>query len=175
MMQVHGKAVELRMSSLAFARVVRSGQGDCMMARMKTALVLFVLLAGLGWVFRDSPAVREWVQPVMSSGAARWVGEQAATVGGTVNTARGAQGASGARSAGGLRKCVGSAGIIYTNGECPPGTRRQDVDGAVTVLPAQRADPSTAAASAAPRSPLEEMAGPPIKGTLKDKYIENIR
>lgn len=140
--------------------------------RMALALALLVLL---GWMFRDLPVVRELTRPVMSSGPARWLGEQASTVADRVNPAGGPQAASGAHPVGRLRKCVGNAEITYTDGECPAGTQRHEVGGALTVLPAQRAEPSAAAASAAPRSPLAELAGPPDQGTLKEKYLESIR
>jgi hypothetical protein len=66
-----------------------------------------------------------------------------------------------AAAAGGARRCRTSAGIVYTNGACPPGSREEAIArGSVTVLPAP---PVTARPAAAPASGsgslLRELAG----------------
>ena len=134
------------------------------------------MAAAAAWVFRDVPAVSDATRQLQSSSIGRWVGQQAASL----TSGHGGQG----RAAGtaGLHKCAGESGVTYTNGSCPPGTRRLDVDGGtLTVLPAVRVAPGATAAapgdaaSGGARGPLADLAGQPLKGTLKDKALENIQ
>jgi len=143
-----------------------------MAGRLFTGMVALAVAAGTAWWFRDTAVVRDLAQQVRSSDAARWAGEQATKI------AAPQRGAPDAASAGGrLSKCAGEAGITYTNGSCPPGTRRLEVDGAVTVLPPVRAAaPAAPAPASGPvRGPLADMVGQPLQGTLKEKHLESIQ
>ena len=147
-----------------------------MAGKLFTGVVALAVASAAAWWFRDTPVVRDLTQQVRSSSAARWAAEQAAKVVAPLD------GAAGTTSAGSpLHKCAGETGVTYTNGRCPPGTRRLDVDGAVTVLPPVRApapdvpSPAPAAASGTVRGPLADLVGQPLQGTLKEKQLEGIQ
>lgn len=145
-----------------------------MAGKLITGVVLVAAVAGAGWLWRDHPSVREATTKLQASSAGRWLAGQAKTL--TSNDGvRGTPGAA-PQAATTLRKCSGEAGITYTNGTCPPGTRPLPVDGAVTVMPAVRAPaPQEAAASGPVQGPLAEMAGPPLQGSLKDKHMDSMK
>jgi hypothetical protein len=137
-----------------------------------TGVVLVAAAAGAAWLWRDHPAVRDATAKVQASSAGRWVARQAEAL---TSDQRG-PGTAGAvpAAASSLRKCSGEAGITYTDGACPPGSRPLPVDGAVTVVPAVRAPaPQEAPASGPVQGPLADMAGPPLKGKLIDKHLDS--
>ncbi len=101
-------------------------------------MLLWILLLGAGlaallWWQRGQPALRDWLPPA------------------AVATPKAA--------AAPLRKCRRGAELLYTNGECPRGSREEPVDGgSLSVLPAApAAAPPPAAASA--QTPLRRLAG----------------
>jgi hypothetical protein len=73
--------------------------------------------------------------------------------------------------AAGARKCRGAAGLVYTDGACPPGTREETLQGALSVLPAVRpAAPADTAASA--QTPLRRLAGPDDSAAQRERVLE---
>jgi len=139
-----------------------------------------VLVAGAAaaWVYRDTSMVRGATRPVQDSAIGRWTAEQARSLTGEGRSPRAGDSTApaGTTSDGSLHKCTGDAGTTYTNAACPPGTRRAAVGGAVTVLPAVRAPaPAAAPASGPVKGPLSEMAGPPLKGSVRDQHIDAMR
>ena len=140
-----------------------------------TGAVLVAAAAGAAWLWRDDPAVRDATAKVQASSAGRWVAAQAAALTSRQSGQAAATAPSGTPADGRLHKCAGESGVTYTNGACPPGTRRLAVDGAVTVLPAVRPPKAESPASGPVRGPLAEIAGPPLKGSLKDRHIEEMR
>ena len=146
-----------------------------MAGKLLTGVVALGALALAGWLWRDHPAVRDATQQLRASSAGRWVARQAASLTSDQSGQPKAVAAPGTPNAGSLNKCTGEAGVTYTNGACPPGTRRLAVDGAVTVLPAVRPPKAEAPASGPVQGPLAEMAAPPLKGSLKDKHMDEMR
>ena len=139
-----------------------------------TGVVLLGAVAGAAWLWRDHPAVRDATAKVQASSAARWVAGKTEQL--TSDQHSQGKPAAGTAATTTLRKCSGEAGITYTNGACPPGSRPLPVDGAVTVMPAVRAPaPQEAPASGPVQGPLAEMAGPPLQGSLKDKHLDSIK
>jgi hypothetical protein len=104
---------------------------------MSLRTLLWILLLGAGlaallWWQRGQPALREWLP--------------AAAV------------ATPKANAAPLRKCRRGAELLYTNGECPRGSREEAVDGgSLSVLPAAPVPTPPAAASA--QTPLRRLAG----------------
>jgi hypothetical protein len=146
-----------------------------MAGKLLTGAVALGALALAGWLWRDHPAVGDATQHLRASSAGRWVAGQAAAITSDQSGQPKAVAAPGTPSAGSLNKCTGETGVTYTNGACQPGTRRLAVDGAVTVLPAVRPPKAEAPASGPVQGPLAEMAGPPLKGSLKDKHMDELR
>jgi hypothetical protein len=146
-----------------------------MAGKLLTGAVALGALALAGWLWRDHPAVGDATQQLRASSAGRWVAGQAASLTSGLSGQPKAVSAPGAPNAGSLNKCTGEAGVTYTNGPCPPGTRRLAVDGAVTVLPAVRPPKPESPTSGTVQGPLAEMAGPPLKGSLKDKHMDEMR
>lgn len=146
-----------------------------MAGKLLTGVVALGALALAGWLWHDHPAVRDATQPLRASSAGRWVAGQAAALTSDQSGQPKAVAAPGTSTGGSLNKCTGETGVTYTNGACPPGTRRLAVDGAVTVLPAVRLPKAEAPASGPVQGPLAELAGPPLKGSLKDKHMDEMR
>jgi hypothetical protein len=146
-----------------------------MAGKVLTGAVALGALALAGWLWRDHPAVRDATQQLRASSAGRWVAGQASSLTSDQSGQPKAGAAPGTPTGGSLNKCSGEAGVTYTNGACPPGTRRMAVDGAVTVLPAVRPPKPESAASGPVQGPLAEIAGPPLKGSLKDKHMDEMR
>ncbi len=75
-----------------------------------------------------------------------------------------------------VRKCVQGNQVLYTDGDCPSGSRPQAVaDNRVTVLPA--APKPAAAGPSAPASGLPNvrgLLGTPQDGNLKDKMMDRV-
>ena len=139
-----------------------------------SGVVLLVVAAGAAWLWRDTPVVRDATARLQSSSAGRWVAAQAASL--TYEKSGRGKPAAAPSATAALHKCSGEAGITYTNGACPPGSRRLPVDGAVTVMPAVRAPaPQEAPASGPVQGPLADMAGPPLKGNMIDKHLDSIK
>lgn len=65
---------------------------------------------------------------------------------------------------GAVRKCVGAAGVQYTNEACPAGSREQPLDGgSLSVLPAAPVQASAAVQGAGSAvSPLRRLSGPAV-------------
>jgi hypothetical protein len=148
-----------------------------MAGKLLTGAVVLGALALAAWVWRDTPAVRDATRQLQASSVGRWVGEQAKAITPEQSGQRKPGGTPEATAGAGLHKCAGDAGVTYTNGACPPGTRRLQVGGAVTVLPAVRPAPAKVdlPASGPVQGPLAELAGPPLKGSLKDKHMDEMR
>ena len=140
-----------------------------------SGVVLLGVAAGAACLWRDTPAVRDATARLQASSAGRWVASQAASLT-PEKSGQGKPAAAPPATATTLHKCSGEAGITYTNGACPPGSRRLPVDGAVTVMPAVRPPvPQEAPASGPVQGPLADMAGPPLKGNMIDKHLDNIK
>jgi len=74
----------------------------------------------------------------------------------------------------GVRKCIVKGEVLYTNGDCPAGSREQAVSGGtVNVLAAPNA--STSAASGPQRPPhVRDLLLKPDAVNIKDKRMEEI-
>ena len=138
-----------------------------------TGAVLLGVVAAAAWLGRDTPAVRDASARLQASSAGRWVARQAAVL---TSDGSGNPTTTKPQAAATLHKCSGEAGISYTNGPCPPGSRQLPVDGVVTVVPAVRAPaPAEAPASGPVQGPLADMAGPPLKGNMIDKHLDGMK
>ncbi len=78
-----------------------------------------------------------------------------------------------ANVAGGARKCLVKGGVLYTNGECPTGSREQPVSGGtLSVMPA---GPSAASVPSPHRPPhVRELLVKPDEVSLKDRRMEEV-
>ncbi len=122
--------------------------------------VLLLVLLGLAWVTRDAA----WWLPLRQalSGAQQQLQSQAAAV-------------TGPPAASSARKCLpaGGGAVVYTDGDCPPGSRVLAASGGtVNVLPplGQGAQPAASAASATPL--LRQLADPAGSADLQEKRLE---
>jgi len=123
------------------------------------SLSWILLLAALGlgaWWAHDHPAVRDRLPPVLRQVLAAPPLPAAAP-------------AAGSKA---LRKCTGGGVPVYTDGDCPAGTRAEVVQGGtLSVLPAVRpAAPAEPAASA--QSPLRKLAGPDDSAAQRERVLE---
>ena len=120
-------------------------------------LLLAAALAAAAWWARDHPRLRAWL-PQALSGLPQAV----------------SPGPAPPAAAAGVRKCRGAQGLVYTDGACPPGTREEALDGALSVLPAVRpptvAPPPDAAGSA--QTPLRRLAGPDDSAAHRERVLE---
>ena len=101
------------------------------------AAITVVALAGAGWIFRDSPAVRESADSAAGFGRSILPDNSY-----TVVTAQNEKAAGKIDKSGGtnpLRKCVSDSRTVYTDEKCPAGMREAPIsEGNVTVVPAPR-------------------------------------
>ncbi len=84
--------------------------------------------------------------------------------------------ASAARLASSLHKCIRGSQVVYTDGNCPPGTKEQDITrGTVTVVPGQAPVKATATTETEPRRKnIRDVLVPPEETSLKDKRMEQV-
>ena len=78
-----------------------------------------------------------------------------------------------ANATGGARKCLVKGEVLYTNGECPPGSHQQPVSGGtLSVMPA---GPSAASGPSPHRPPhVRELLVKPDEVNLKDRRMEEV-
>jgi hypothetical protein len=126
-----------------------------MSVRTGLAVTLLALLVAAAWTQRDRLPWRSVVRPLQ-----RALTDQ--------STERPTAGAAG--SVGGVRRCALDSGIVYTDGDCPRGSRQQStVAESLTVVPAapvpQAPDPTASAAT------LRDLALKPGEPTLREKHM----
>lgn len=69
-----------------------------------------------------------------------------------------------------LRKCRGAGSVVYTDADCPAGTRAERVEGgSLTVLPAP---PSARPAAASAVPPLRRLAGPDESAAQRERVLD---
>lgn len=123
---------------------------------------LLLLALGLGaWWAREMPDVQRWL-PMLQPGLL--TGSLSPATPGSVSISDKA-----------LRKCRGGGRVLYTDGECPQGTRAEQLaDDRLSVLPALRPGAAEPAASAPPgaQTPLRRLAGPDESAAQRERMIE---
>lgn len=123
------------------------------------SLSWILLLAALGlgaWWAHDHPAVLERLPPALRQALA--VPPLPAIAPAAATKA--------------LRKCTGAGAPIYTDGDCPAGTRAEGVTGGtVSVLPAVR-PAATAEPAASAQSPLRKLAGPDDSAAQRERVLD---
>ena len=151
-----------------------------MPSKAVSSIMLLALLAGAAWWWRDALPLRQ-AQADLGALYRRLAGGVATpTAGSATGPAAGASSSPGALSAGagkapaGTRKCVDGPHVLYTNGDCPPGSREQRLDGGtLSVLPAAPvAERAGAAEPAASASTVRDLALKPGEPTLKEKAMD---
>lgn len=130
-------------------------------------LLLASLLAVLAWLYR--------VPLGLATGPAVADLPGAAAVGRLLDAAPApSRPAPQASNGGGVRKCLVKGEVLYTNGDCPTGSREQAVSGGtVNVLAAPSASPRAASEPARPPH-VRDLLVKPDEVNLKDKRMEAI-
>ena len=75
-----------------------------------------------------------------------------------------------------VRKCIQDGRAVYTDGDCPAGSRPQTIQtDRVTVLPAAPQPAAAAASAVGKRLPnVRDLLGTPADGSLKDKQMDRV-
>jgi hypothetical protein len=122
-----------------------------MSLRTGVAVTVLALLAAAAWNQRDGVPWRGVIAPLQRALTDQPVEHPSAAVGG-------------------VRRCALDTGIVYTDGDCPKGSRQQPLaSGSLTVVPAQAAPrPADPAASAAT---VRDLALKPGEPTLREKHM----
>jgi len=126
-------------------------------------IVILAALAGAGWFYRDTPEVRRWIPPALYTLTQAPPSKSGA-----------APGPAAAAAAAGVHKCRQGGKLVYTNGDCPPGSVEQPVSGgSVTVVPAQQAAESEKKADAAAAPPdVRDLLGKAPERNLQKERLE---
>ena len=132
-----------------------------------------LMVLSVGWKYKDALLMQEWLAPnrAQARPAIKFDndGPGNATVSNTLQqpTAR--------KGLGGVRKCRRGETVIYTDGDCPAGSREFAVTGgAVTVVPGQ--SPLNAPALPSGRLPHAREVLQPDEGNarLRDQAMERV-
>lgn len=146
------------------------------MSIQKIVLVIGLsIVAAAGWRFGQSATFQRWIAPEAPPLPAFQFDNGSARVPDTEPDPEAAP-ASAARAATGLRKCIRGSQVVYTDGNCPPGSKEQDLTrGTVTVVPGQAPVKTTAATETEPRRKnIRDVLVPPEETPLKDKRMEQV-
>ena len=139
------------------------------------ALILAVLLS-MAWHYRQAEFIQQWVHH----------GDQAKPVDISFDNAPPPSAGPPPQSAerqptavkvvGGMRKCKKGAQVIYTDGDCPVGSKELDIHGgSVTVVPGQSPVSKLAdSAQSASRPNVRDLLVDPKGANLQEKRIEQI-
>jgi hypothetical protein len=147
------------------------------MSIQKIVLVVGLsVVAAAGWRFGQSPTFQRWIAADAPSPPPAFQFDNGSARMPDTEPDPEAAPASAARLASGLHKCIRGSQVVYTDGNCPPGTKEQDMTrGTVTVVPGQAPVKTTATTDTEPRRKnIRDVLAPPEANSLKDKRMEQV-
>lgn len=133
------------------------------------------LLAALGWRTLHTEAAQQWLHPQTSKPIViNFDNQEAPSAGPPLRPGESAITPM-PKAASGLRKCKKGGQVIYTDGECPAGSKEQAVGGTVTVVPGQAAtQPANASNGDKPRANVRDILLDPRDADLREKRMDQI-
>lgn len=135
---------------------------------------IIALLAAIAWRYKDAEAVQQWLHPQSatpveikfdndappSAGPAPQAGES------TITPMR--------KAAAGPHKCKKGNQVIYTDGDCPVGSKEQSIGGTVTVVPGQHVAAPVGSGNGASRANIRDILLDPKDANLSDKRMDRV-
>ena len=130
-----------------------------------------LMVLSVGWKYKDTAMVQDWISPHRAQARPTIAFDNDAPASGSSASPQPAP----SKGLAGVRKCRQGETVIYTDGDCPTGSREFAVTGgAVTVVPG----PSTLTMPAPPNGPLpharEVLLPDDGKARLRDQAMERV-
>lgn len=133
------------------------------------------LLAAVGWRYMHTEAAQQWLHPQVTKPVVINFDNQSAPSAGPPPQAGESMTTPMPKAASGLRKCRKGSQVIYTDGECPAGSKEQTVGGTVTVVPGQApTQPAPNPSGTTPRGNVRDILLDPRDADLRDKRMDQI-
>ncbi len=135
---------------------------------------VIALVAAIGWRYKDADAVQQWIHPQSSKPVGirfdngQPPGAGPAPLGGEARITPMPKAATGPH------KCKKGNQVIYTDGDCPAGSKEQTIGGTVTVVPGQRVSTPLGATTGASRANVRDILLDPKDADLQGKRMDRI-
>lgn len=135
---------------------------------------VIALVAAVGWRYKDADAVQQWIHPQSSKSIEIRFDNDQPPGAGPAPLAGEARITPMPKAATGPHKCKKGNQVIYTDGDCPAGSKEQTIGGTVTVVPGQRVSTPLGATTGASRANVRDILLDPKDADLQGKRMDRI-
>ena len=135
---------------------------------------VIALVAAVGWRYKDADAVQQWIHPQSSKPVEIRFDNDQPPGAGPAPLAGEAPITPMPKAATGPHKCKKGNQVIYTDGDCPAGSKEQTIGGTVTVVPGQRVTAPISTATGASRANVRDILLDPKDADLQGKRMDRI-
>lgn len=135
---------------------------------------VIALVAAVGWRYKDADAVQQWIHPQSSKPVEIRFDNDHPPGAGPAPLAGEAPITPMPKAATGPHKCKKGNQVIYTDGDCPAGSKEQTIGGTVTVVPGQRVSTPLGATTGASRANVRDILLDPKDADLQGKRMDRI-
>lgn len=135
---------------------------------------VIALVAAIGWRYKDADAVQQWVHPQASKPVEIRFDNDEPPGAGPAPQAGESRITPMPKAATGPHKCKKGNQVIYTDGDCPAGSKEQTIGGTVTVVPGQHVSTPLGATAGASRANVRDILLDPKDADLQGKRMDRI-
>jgi hypothetical protein len=135
---------------------------------------VIALVSAIGWRYKDADAVQQWIHPQSSKPVEIRFDNDQPPGAGPAPLAGEARITPMPKAATGPHKCKKGNQDIYTDGDCPAGSKEQTIGGTVTVVPGQRVSTPLGATTGASRANVRDILLDPKDADLQGKRMDRI-
>lgn len=137
--------------------------------------LVIAVLAAIGWRIMHTETAQQWLHPNTTQPVViNFDNQDAPSAGPPLRPGESAITPM-PKAASGLHKCRKGGQVIYTDGECPAGSKEQTVGGTVTVVAGQKtAQPVNAGSADKPHANVRDILLDPRDADLRDKRMDQI-
>lgn len=135
--------------------------------------LLVAILASIAWRFGALQGMQDWLHPSPAPQAnIQFDKLEPPRAGINLDSPPSNQGT---RLVGGMRKCKRGNDVIYTDGDCPAGSKEVNIKGgSVTVVPGQAAATKTTDSQARPSNVRTLLTDPQKDAELRDRMMDKV-